>query len=455
MLRFNLIALSVMMLALAATAADTTATSSAPAASGPTVTLIGSVFCDMHTIAKRWDHKATGPEHVLVIYAFGGTPQIKADVDSIMKEFWPGETLDADQAKKLMDEFTNRVKYYLTPSDMVNSHHREVDYPCYPMAITGTISQRDSKKWIDVTNIETKNVKIPYPAKMLAPDKPMIMPENKPLNLKITDKLSLKCIKIPAGKFLCGAPFYECPRWQDEFPHMFTLTKPYYMAETLITQEMFEAVMGVNPSKRVPGPSTKTGDTGWREQFRHRKPDEGPTFAVENCTWKEIQDFCKKVSELNGGMVVRVPTQGEWEWAARVGTSSPVFHEKYVEQRSYLADREGKCEPVKKHPPNAWGLYDMVKTGWEWVSDYKDDNIRYDVVDFTGPPRERAAVHGSGPLRRMEGGAYHDDTHLTLHGAIDENGNGEEGIAMFRLVVEVDKPAAPATAPADPGAKGR
>jgi DNA-nicking Smr family endonuclease len=79
----------------------------------------------------------------------------------------------------------------------------------------------------------------------------------------------------------------------------------------------------------------------------------------------------------------------------------------------------------------------LVKSGWEWVSDYKQDNVRNDEVDPQGPPRNRAANHSSGPLRRMEGGEYHGDTHLNLHGAIDENGNGEEGIAIFRLVVEV------------------
>lgn len=426
----------------AETAAPVAATQSATA-SGPAVTLTGCLMCDMQCTAKKWDHNPSGPEHVLVLYAFDGTPQVKAEVDSIMKEFWPGDTLDGDQARKLMDEFTKRTKYYLAPTDLVT--HRQVDYSTWGVAITGNIYEQDGKKMIAVTSMKTGNrdnpMKIPYPAKMLLPDKPMVMPENDPLVLKITDKLTMKCIKVPAGKFLCGAPFYEVLRFQDEFPHMVTLTKPYYMAETMVTQEMFEAVMGVNPSKRTPTPWTKTGDRGWYERMRHTKPDEGGNFAVENTTWAEVEEFCKKISEKNG-LNVRVPTQAEWEWAARVGTSSPVFHEKYVQQRSYLGDKEGKCEPVKKHPPNAWGIYDLVKSGWEWVSDLKDDNIRQDVVDYKGPTR--GANHGSGPLRRMEGGVYYGDTHLTLHGAIDENGNGQEGICMFRLVVEV---AEPTTAP--------
>ena len=411
----------------------------------PSVTLIGCVLCDRQCIARTWDHKRTGPEHMVAIYAFDGTPEIRAEVENIMKEFWPGDTLDGEQARRLMDEFTQRTKYYLEPTDLVK--HADVDYSTWPAAVTGTIHEQDGKKWIRVIDFKVGNraqpMKIPYPARMLAPDKPMQMPDTEPLILQITDKLTMKCIQVPAGKFLCGAPFYEALRFQDEFPHMVTLTKPYYMAETLISQEMFEAVLATNPSKRVSiEPCKNAKDPGFATRFRHLKPDEGGGFAVENTTWQEVQDFCKIISERNGGLVVRVPTQAEWEWAARVGTSGPVFHEKYLAQRSYVGDKgwddpNQKCEPVKQHAPNAWGIYDLVKSGWEWVSDYKQDNIRHDAVDPRGPTREEAANHGSGPLRRMEGGVYYGDTHLTLHGAINESGLGEEGICTFRLVVEV------------------
>ena len=90
------------------------------------------------------------------------------------------------------------------------------------------------------------------------------------------------------------------------------------------------------------------------------------------------------------------------------------------------------------------GLYDMVHTGWELVSDYKADNIRENQVDPQGPPREGAADHGTGPLRRTKGGAYYGDTHLNLHGACDEAGDNEEGIMIFRVAVDAE-PAAAAT----------
>ena len=90
--------------------------------------------------------------------------------------------------------------------------------------------------------------KLAYPEKMLAPDKPFVMPDKEPITLKIGDKLSLKCVPIPPGKFLMGTPVYMWPYFVEEYPHIVTLTKLYYMAEIPITQEMYEAVMGSNPS---------------------------------------------------------------------------------------------------------------------------------------------------------------------------------------------------------------
>ena len=424
-------------LTLAAESPAPAATSNQTAATtGPEVTLIGSVLNQRMLEPPMWDHKRN--KYDLVLYAFDGTPAIRAEVDAIMKDFWKGDTLDCEQALTLQGEFTKRVKYYLVSSPLVDAHHNDCDYPSHAMAVTGTIFEKDGKRWMNVTKMEEgPKIKINYPAKMLAPDKPRQMPGKDPLVLKLTDKTAIKCILLPSGTFTRGTPFYEHPRWQDEFPHRVTLTKPFYLAEAPVTQAQFEEVMGVNPSKRVPAePYKNVKDPGFLERMRHVKPDEGSDFAVENATWAEIQTFCRKLSERNG-RTVRILTQAEWEWAARVGTSGPVFTEKYLDQRSYVADKGldgGACEPIRKHKPNAWGIYDLVKSGWEWVSDYKADNVRDDQIDPVGPAR--GVTHGGTQLRRIEGGSYRGDTHLCLHGAVDENGNGEEGIVIFRVAVE-------------------
>ena len=260
---------------------------------------------------------------------------------------------------------------------------------------------------------------------MLAPDKPWTMPDGKAIDLKVTDKLNLKCIRLPAGKLMRGSPLYESPRWQDEFPHEVTLTKSFYMAEIPVTQEMFEAVTGKNPSKLTP-----TGQMNQR--YRHKIPDDGPTYAVENAAYADIQTFCTKLSGISPESCLPTEAVG---MGSSLKFSSPCLS-RNMAQRVSVADTEGRCEPVKKHPANAWGMYDMVKSGWELVSDYKLDNVRTNQIDPQGPSRQAAANHGTGPLHRSKGGSYYDDTHLNLHGECDELGDNEEGLMIFRVVVE-------------------
>ena len=399
---------------------------------GPQITIKGPGMCARGHVAK---HGVFDGCPQLAIFAMAGSPKTKAEFGRIMDKFYPEKGLNVDQAARLLEEFDKRLKYYIVPTPSLNRKHTEHDYPSRILSVTGTVFERNGKKWISASEIGP--AKIAYPARMLAPDKPFVMPDKEPLILRIADKLTLKCIKLPPGRYLRGSPFYEHPRWQDETPHEVVLTKSFYMSEIPITQEMFEAVVGKNPSKKKRRAWKSTRDRAFHERFRHKKPDDGPDYAVEHAEWADIQEFCKKLSEKNG-VTVRVPTEGEWEYAARVGTSNPCFTERFLKQRSFVGDGEGRCEPVKRHEPNAWGLYDMVKSGWGLVSDYKRDNVREKQVDPKGPSRRAAANHGSGPLRRTKGGSYYDDTHLNLHGACDEHGNNEEGIMIFRVVVEAE-----------------
>jgi formylglycine-generating enzyme required for sulfatase activity len=393
----------------------------APPTSGPEITIIGPAQC-----ARACTDKPGQVDHDVVVLAMDGDPKVKAKFDEIMDKFYPAIGLNLDDAKKLLEQFDRHLCYYLMPCPMTKDLHAEVSYPSWMVKVTGRLVERDGKRWIYPAKIETAGQGQPplfiYPARMLEADQPFVRPEGQPLVLKVTDTLSLKCIKIPAGEFLDGSPLYEHPRWQDEFPHEVVITKPLYWAEIPVTQEMFQAVVGKNPS-----------------------PNKGPQFAVENPTWDDINLFCQKLSELNGRKV-RLPTDGEWEWAARVGTSNPCFSQRYKDQISFVGDKEGRDEPVRRHAPSAWGLYDMVKSGWELVSDYKSDNVRDKQIDPQGPPRSASPDHGSGVLRRAKGGLYRgNDYHLNMHGAVDSKGSGEEGIVIFRVVAE-DAP--PTTAPA-------
>jgi formylglycine-generating enzyme required for sulfatase activity len=416
--------------------ADVVAPVAVPA--GAEITVAGVSMCERACAVDQ-----NQVEHNVVLFAMDGSPQVKSQVEAILEKFYPDRGLDCDQAKLLLEQFDKNLKYYLVPGPLAIQAHDDLDYPSRAISVTGTVLEKDGRKWLAPTKIvyQGKDQPLPfkYPAKLMAPDKPWIMPDKPPITLAVTDAISLKCVHIPPGRFLCGSPYYEHPRWQDEFPHDVTLTKGIYMAEIPVTQAMFEALTGKNPSKLPP--------TGFNQRFRHKTPDAGGDFAVENASYVDIQTFLQKMSEKNGRKV-RLMTDAEFEWVARVGNSGPCFHEKYLQQRSFVADGEGRCEPVRKHPPNAWGVYDMVKSGWELVSDYKLDNIRTTQVDPQGPTRKEAANHGNGPLRRTKGGAFYDDTHLNMHGACDESGDNEEGLMIFRVVAELEPAAAAATAPA-------
>lgn len=390
---------------------------------GRQITVKGPAMC-----ARSLASNPDTVDHDVVIFALDGTPGVKAEFDGIMNELYPDSGLNCDQAARFQKKVDERLKYYVVRGPLTNQWHPKLDYPSKILSVTGTVFERGGKKWIAPTKIET--TELAYPAKMLAPDKPFVPASEESLTLKVTDTVKLKCIKLPAGRYLRGSPFYEYPRWQDEFPHEVVLSKAFYMSEIPVTQEMFEAVTGTNPSK-LPR-------TGFAERFRHVKPDDQPDYAVENPSWADIQRFCQVLSGKNGRKV-RLPTDGEWEYAARVGTSSPCFDQKYRDQRSFVgAVQNGKCERVRQKQPNAWGLYDMIKSGWELVSDYKMDNIREKQVDPQGPPREMAMEHGSGRLRRTKGGAFYEDVHPNLHGAANETGQNEEGLLLFRVVVEAE-----------------
>ena len=220
-------------------------------------------------------------------------------------------------------------------------------------AVTGVVFEKEGKKWITPSKIQDATIK--YPDKMLAPDKPLKMPGKEPLVLKVTDTLSLNCILLPRGDFLFLKPYYVQPRWQDEFPRHITLSKPFWMAEIPMTQEMWESVMNSNPSTL-----------------------KDPKRPVRNVNCADANKFCQILSEKNGRKV-RLPGEAEWEYAARVGTSNPQLDAKYKDQDS--GGPQKTTLPVKSKQPNAWGLYDMIASSAFEMTRDKFAFSREDAVD--------------------------------------------------------------------------
>ena len=255
------------------------------------VTLQGSMVCNGACVPQPKE-----VAHHLVLFAIDGTEDVRAEVEWIMKDLYPEKGLDAESGQKVLDRFAERLKYHVAPESpaLMEIKRKVTGHYCMPAeakAVTGTVSEKDGKKWMTATRIEPCRLK--YPDRMLEPDKPFVMPSREPLILKVGDKLILKCIHIPARKFLMGTPQYMYPYYVEEYPHLVTLTRDYYLSEIPITQQMYDEVMGGNPS------SVKD-----------------PQFPAENPTFADIEKFCGILSEKNRRKV-RLPTAAEWEYAVR------------------------------------------------------------------------------------------------------------------------------------------
>jgi formylglycine-generating enzyme required for sulfatase activity len=373
---------------------------------GKVVTLKGSLVCNGTCIPKP---KAA--DHVMVLFAIDGTPAIRAEVDALMKKLYPDKGLDADAAQKVMDRFSARLKFYLAPDSPALKDNKNTGKNHYCMgalarAVTGVVTEKGGKKWITATKIEPAALK--YPAKMLAADKPFVTPKKKPVLLKIDGKLTLKCVYIPPGNFLMGTPVFMWPYFQEEYPHPVKLTKGFYLAEIPVTQQMYQAVMGNNPSTV-----------------------KDPQLPVQNPRFADIEKFCRLLSKKNGRKV-RLPTDAEWEYAARVGTSNPPFMEKYREQNS--TGRQGFKAPlrVKSKRPNAWGLSDMASCWWEITADRPMYNVRHGEVDPHYPPRDQ------GPKTQRSGrGILKEGWSMGTHEFITEK--ADYAGQKFRVLVEVSR----------------
>ena len=177
----------------------------------------------------------------------------------------------------------------------------------------------------------------------------------------------------PEGTFMMGSPSGEDGRYGDEKQHQVTLTKGFWMLETEVTQKQWKAIMGSNPS--------------------HFKGDNLP---VENVSWNDCQEFCKKCALL--GMPVQLPTEAQWEYACRAGSTGPYAGN--LDEMAWFEDNSGrKTHPVGTKKPNAWGLYDMHGNVWEWCADWYDgDYPSGSVTDPIGP--------SNGSDRVVRGGSW-------------------------------------------------
>ena len=188
---------------------------------------------------------------------------------------------------------------------------------------------------------------------------------------------------VPSGRFTMGSPSSEPDRSSDEVQHEAVLTRGFFLAETECTQGQWEAVMGGNPS--------------------HFKGSERP---VEQVSWSEAVEYCRKLTDkqrtegiLPEGWEWRLPTEAEWEYAVRAGTTWARYGE--LDTIAWHGGNSGsETHRVSQKAANAWGLYDMMGNVWEWCADWSGDYPTGSVTDPTGP--------NSGSDRVNRGGSWYN-----------------------------------------------
>ena len=205
----------------------------------------------------------------------------------------------------------------------------------------------------------------------------------------------MEFVWIPAGRFRMGSPSGERGRDDDEGPlHEVEISRGFWLGKYEVTQGQWESVMGTHPWK------------GKKVRKYVRSNSSHPAVYI---SWNDVQRFVAKLNAASGSSVYRLPTEAEWEYACRAGTSTRWSFgddERQLTDYAWYADNASRVGESYAHAvgtklPNDWGLYDMHGNVFEWVQDRRSSSYyeRSPRVDPLGPT--------SGSQRAFRGGGFH------------------------------------------------
>lgn len=211
------------------------------------------------------------------------------------------------------------------------------------------------------------------------------------MKIDLGDGVALELAEIPSGSFLMGSPEDEKCRFADEGPQHLVHLESFWMGRHPVTQAQWKQVVLSVPTISLelnPEPSCFDGDN----------------LPVECVSWDEAKEFCRRLSRYSAPRAFRLPSEAQWEYACRAGTTTAFyFGEKLPADlvNHHEATEVGETTPVDKFPPNPWGLHDMYGNVWEWCED--DWHI-----DYEGAPTDGSAWLSPSPsrLRVARGGAW-------------------------------------------------
>jgi formylglycine-generating enzyme required for sulfatase activity len=194
-----------------------------------------------------------------------------------------------------------------------------------------------------------------------------------PQGQRWTNSIGMDFVEIPPGNFTMGSSSSETTP-HERPAHPVTISKPFLMAATEVTQAQWKAVFGSNPANF-----------------------EGDELPIEQVSWSDAQEFIREMNAKEDGAHYRLPTEAEWEYACRAGAMG--YHYGDLDSIAWFDPNSGGAtHPVGQKQPNAWGLYDMLGNVYEWCEDWKGAYPEGSVTDPGGP--------STGSFRVIRGGSW-------------------------------------------------
>ncbi len=229
----------------------------------------------------------------------------------------------------------------------------------------------------------------------------------------LTNSIGMEFLLIPAGEFKMGS---EDGPDREKPVHTVTIEKAYYLGKYEVTQKQWRKVMGSNPS-----------------YFK------GDDLPVEYVSWYDVKEFIEKLNEIEGMDKYRLPSEAEWEYAARAGTTTRYSFgddESDLDDYAWYRDHSGsKTHPVGQKQPNPWGLYDMHGNLCEWVQ----DEWHFKIGDYEGAPTNGSAwENGDRSAMAVRSCCFSDDSTYCRSANRMFRQSGERSSNLgFRLLQEV------------------
>jgi len=316
------------------------------------------------------------------------------EIEDLTRQLVQQQHLTPLPGSELLDE---RLLTFLTASQLKKEHLEEMweclerqdgDLEALEISMATSASSAASPVLTALDNIRTL-VEVRLAGLMtIAPEmvrgasRPRVVSVSTP-EPRLVDRFGISFLLIPAGTFQMGSDHGD----DNEKPvHTVRLSRPFYLGMYPVTQRQWEAVMGSNPSRF-----------------------QGPEHPVERVSWNKVQEFIRSLNTHGGRALYRLPTETEWEYAARAGaTGAYCFGDDVTQlaQYAWYADSARSITyPVGQLQPNAWGLYDMHGNVWEWAQDWYD-NQEYARRAATGIAVVDPAGPASGSDRVLRGGGY-------------------------------------------------